>query len=85
MPPIPTLFLLYIGWKISGVWGMILAVPIGLVFVNLYKEGVFATTKDSILILSKDLNAFRKYRKEDYEFYKTLESEEDKKEDGACR
>lgn len=81
MPPIPTLFLLYVGWKISGVWGMILAVPIGLVFVNLYKEGVFATTKDSILILSKDLNAFRKYRKEDYEFYKTLESVEVQKED----
>lgn len=76
MPPIPTLFLLYIGWEISGVWGMILAVPIGLVFVNLYKEGVFDTTKDSVLILARDLNAFRKYQKEDYEFYKKLQQDE---------
>ncbi len=76
MPPIPTLFLLYIGWEISGVWGMILAVPIGLVFVNLYKEGVFDTTKDSVLILARDLNAFRKYQREDYEFYKKLQQDE---------
>ncbi len=76
MPPIPTLFLLYIGWEIGGVWGMILAVPIGLVFVNLYQEGVFRTTKDSLEILVKDLNAFRKYKKEDYDYYKKLTDEE---------
>lgn len=76
MPPIPTLFLLYIGWEISGVWGMILAVPIGLVFVNLYKEGVFRTTQDSLQILANDLNAFRKYKKEDYEYYKKMTEEE---------
>lgn len=85
MPPIPTLFLLYIGWEISGVWGMILAVPIGLVFVNLYREGVFNTTRDSVLILARDLNAFRKYKAEDYEFYKTLQQEEDRKDDESCR
>ncbi len=76
MPAIPTLFLLYIGWEIGGVWGMILAVPIGLVFVNLYKEGVFRTTQDSLQILVKDLNAFRKYKKEDYEYYKKMTEEE---------
>lgn len=73
MPAIPTLFLLYIGWEIGGVGGMILSVPLGLVIVNLYKEGVFNTTKDSILILAKDLNAFRKYQKEDYEFYEKIQ------------
>ena len=55
---------------------MILAVPIGLVFVNLYKEGVFRTTQDSLHILVKDLNAFRKYKKEDYDYYKKLTEEE---------
>ena len=85
MPPIPTLFLLYIGWEVGGVWGMILAVPVGLVFVNLYKEGVFHTTRDSILILVRDLNAFRSYKTEDYEFYKKLQQEEDGKEDKSCR
>lgn len=73
MSAIPTLFLLYIGWELGGVMGMILAVPIGLVFVNLYKEGVFDTTKDSVLILVRDLNAFRKYDKKDYEFYKQIQ------------
>ncbi len=85
IPAIPTLFLLYIGWEISGVWGMILAVPIGLVFINLYKEGVFNTTRDSVLILAKDLNAFRKYKKEDYEFYKKLQQSEDGKDEERCR
>ena len=80
MPAIPTLFLLYIGWEISGVWGMILAVPIALVFVNLYKEGAFNTTRDSVMILAKDLNALRKYKKEDYKYYKKFEQSEDGEE-----
>lgn len=84
MPAIPTLFLLYIGWEVNGVWGMILAVPVGLVFVNLYKEGLFDTMKDSVLIFARDINAFRKYKKEDYDFYKKLqqsdEAEENEKE-----
>ncbi|MBQ8527927.1 MAG: sporulation integral membrane protein YtvI [Lachnospiraceae bacterium] len=83
MPAIPTLFLLYIGWEISGVTGMILAVPVGLVFVNLYKEGVFDTTKDSVLILVRDLNAFRKYDKEDYEFYRKIRETSEDKQIGA--
>lgn len=85
MPPIPTLLLLYIGWELGGVGGMILAVPIGLVFVNLYQEGVFSTTKDSVLILARDLNAFRKYKKEDYEFYTKIEQSEDGKDEETCR
>ncbi|MDE7188070.1 MAG: AI-2E family transporter, partial [Lachnospiraceae bacterium] len=44
MEPIPTLFLLFIGYKAAGVMGMILAVPIGIIIVNLYEEGVFDTT-----------------------------------------
>ncbi|MBQ8198907.1 MAG: sporulation integral membrane protein YtvI [Lachnospiraceae bacterium] len=81
MPALPTLLLLYIGWEISGVWGMILAVPIGLVFVNLYKEGAFHVTRDSILILVRDVNAFRTYSKRDYLFYKEIETERIKTEE----
>lgn len=73
MPPIPTLILLHVGWKINGVWGMILAVPIGLVFLNLYKEGAFDTAKDSVVILTRDLASFCKYRREDFMFYKRFE------------
>lgn len=62
---IPTLFLLFIGYKVAGVLGMILAVPIGIIIVNLYEEGAFDTTKQSIQILVAGFNGFRKIRPED--------------------
>lgn len=65
MNAIPTLFLLFIGYKAAGVLGMILAVPIGIIVVNLYEEGVFDTTKQSIQILVAGFNGFRKIRPED--------------------
>lgn len=62
---IPTLFLLYIGYKIGGVVGMIFAVPIGIIIVNLYEEGVFETTRQSVKILVAGFNRFRRIRPED--------------------
>ncbi len=63
--PIPTLFLLYIGYKLGGVVGMIVAVPLGLIVYTMYEEGAFDTTKNSILILVNGLNRFRKLQPED--------------------
>lgn len=63
--PIPTLFLLYIGYMVEGVVGMIIAVPIGIILWTLYKEGAFDTTKHSIQILSAGLNRFRKLTPQD--------------------
>ena len=65
MDAIPTLFLLFIGYKAAGVLGMILAVPIGIIAINLYEEGVFDTIKQSIQILAAGFNEFRKIRPED--------------------
>ena len=65
VPAIPTLFLLYIGYKLSGVVGMIVAVPIGLILITMYEEGVFDTTKNSIRILVHGVNRFRKLTPED--------------------
>lgn len=65
VPPIPTLFLLYIGYKLSGVIGMIVAVPVGLIVYTMYEEGVFDTTKNSILILISGINRFRRLQAED--------------------
>lgn len=65
VPPLPTLFLLYIGYKAGGVVGMIIAVPIGLLVFSLYQEGAFDTTKNSILILVAGINSFRRLEKED--------------------
>lgn len=65
MDAIPTLFLLYIGYRVAGVLGMILAVPIGIIVVNLYEEGAFDTTRQSLRILVAGFNHFRKIRPED--------------------
>ncbi len=65
VPPLPTLFLLYVGYKLSGVIGMIIAVPLGLLVYSFYKEGVFETTKNSVLILVAGINRFRRLGKED--------------------
>ena len=67
MPPIPTLFLLFIGYKIGSVVGIILAVPIGIVVVKMYEAGLFDTTRNSIRILITGFNRFRKLNKEDLE------------------
>lgn len=63
--PIPTLFLLYIGYRLGGVVGMIVAVPLGLIVYTMYEEGAFDTTRNSILILVNGLNHFRRLEKED--------------------
>ena len=57
--PLLTLLLLYLGFKVNGIAGMILAVPIGLFFISLYDYGAFRGITDSLRILMKDINAFR--------------------------
>lgn len=82
MPPLPTLFLLYIGYRVGGVVGMIIAVPIGIIVVELYKGGAFETTQNSIRILTAGLNRFRRLNDQDLaviRFYKQ-ECERDRKE-----
>lgn len=65
MEPIPTLVLLFIGYKVGGVLGMILAVPIGIIVVNMNEAGFFNTPKMSIKLLVRNLNRYRKLDKED--------------------
>lgn len=65
VPPIPTLFLLYIGYMVGGVVGMIVAVPIGIILWTMYQEGAFDTTKNSVQILLAGLNHFRRLTPQD--------------------
>ena len=67
LSPIPTLFLLFIGYKAGGVAGMILAVPIGIIVLNMYQEGVFDTTLDSLKILYASVSNFRHLNADDME------------------
>lgn len=59
LPPLLTLFLLYLGFKVKGIAGMILAVPIGLIFINFYKYGAFDSLIKNVKLLLRELNAFR--------------------------
>lgn len=74
VPPIPTLFLLFIGYKAAGVFGMIIAVPIGIILMNMYEEGLFDTTKNSIKILWAGVNNFRRLDEKDLSVIKEYES-----------
>jgi sporulation integral membrane protein YtvI len=60
VPPIPTLFLLYLGFRLAGIFGMIIALPVGIIILNLYQAGVFERTKRSLRIIIGGLNRFRK-------------------------
>jgi len=65
LSPIPTLVLLYVGYKVGGMIGMIVAVPIGIIVLNMYQEGVFDTTLDSLKILYAGISNFRHLKQED--------------------
>lgn len=65
LEPIPTLFLLFIGYKSAGVVGMIIAVPIGIIVLTMYEEGVFDTTIDSMKVLYASISNFRHLNDED--------------------
>lgn len=65
LPALPTIILLYIGYKVGSVGGMILAVPVGIILVNMYQAGFFQTTVDSLKILVYGFNNFRRLTPED--------------------
>lgn len=61
LPPIPTLILLYVGFRLKGALGLIFAVPIGMIVVNLYRAGMFSNFIYSIRILIKDFATTRRF------------------------
>lgn len=65
MDPIPTLFLLFVGYRLAGVGGMLVAVPLGIILVNMNEAGFFDTPKYSIKILAARLNRYRSLDDED--------------------
>ena len=59
MNPLFTLVLLYAGYRAGGILWMILAVPIGLLVVNLYKAGAFDYILDDVKILADGVLSLR--------------------------
>ncbi|MBD5395153.1 MAG: sporulation integral membrane protein YtvI [Lachnospiraceae bacterium] len=72
----PTIILLFIGYRMAGVVGMIIAVPVGIIIFNLYEEGVFDTTLNSLKILYAGISNFRHLTDEDMEEVKRYRERE---------
>lgn len=65
LSPLMTLFLLYMGFKIKGIAGMIFAVPIGLLFINFYKYGAFDSLIKNVKLLIYEINKFREEKEDE--------------------
>lgn len=65
LDPLPTILLLYIGFRLKGAAGLILAVPVGMIVINLYKAGVFSNFVYSMRILVRDIAKFRRFSDEE--------------------
>lgn len=61
LKPLVTLVLLYAGYKIEGVIGMIFAVPIGMIVINLYQAGAFDYILDDVKILTEGVLSLRNH------------------------
>ena len=59
--PLATLLFLFIGYRLYGVFGMIIGIPIGMVLVKLYSIGLFERIIRGFIIIVKDINNFRKF------------------------
>lgn len=60
LKPLPTLLFLFIGYRVEGVIGMIVAVPLGMILINLYRAGVFDRFIGNLKEIVNDVNEFRK-------------------------
>lgn len=61
LSPMATLFFMFVGYRLRGVWGMIIAIPIGMAIINLYRSGVFDSWIRGARIVIHDINEYRKY------------------------
>lgn len=59
MKPLPTLVFIYIGYKLGGFLWMILAVPLGMIIINMYQSGAFDYILDDVKILVQGILSLR--------------------------
>ena len=55
------LIFMLIGYRIGGMLGLILSIPIGMVILACYREGMFESYIRGLKILAEDINEYRKY------------------------
>lgn len=61
--PLVTLILLYIGYRMGSVIGMIIAVPVGMVLINMCQAGAFDYIFDDVRILAGGIAGLHENRK----------------------
>lgn len=59
LKPLPTLVFIYIGYRLGGVLWMILAVPLGMIIINMIKAGAFDYIINDVKILMKGIKSLR--------------------------
>ena len=60
LDPFASLLFMFIGYSVGSVVGMILAIPIGMILINLYEAGAFDTLVWCVREVVNDFNNFRK-------------------------
>ena len=61
MSPFATLVSMVIGYRLIGMLGLILGIPVGMILIAFKEQGVFDPLIRGIKILARDINEYRKY------------------------
>ncbi|MCI9079486.1 MAG: sporulation integral membrane protein YtvI [Lachnospiraceae bacterium] len=61
MSPFLTLISMFIGYRLTGMIGLIIGIPVGMVLKEFYEKGLFSHTIEGIKILAGRINEYRKY------------------------
>lgn len=61
LSPLSTLFFMFVGYRVMGILGMIIGIPIGMIIVSFYKSGVFDRLIKGAEIIISDVNEWRKF------------------------
>lgn len=60
--PLATLVFMFIGYRIKGVLGMILGIPIGMALLGLYRAGAFDRLIAGAKVILHDIDEYRKWQ-----------------------
>ncbi len=61
MSPFLTLISMFIGYRLTGMIGLIIGIPVGMVLKEFYEKGLFNHTIEGVKILAGRINEYRKY------------------------
>ena len=59
--PFETLVFMLVGYRLAGMLGLIIGIPVGMILMECYREGMFDNYIRGIKILAHDINEYRKY------------------------